>query len=534
MLRWVAVAVGLGLLGCAGASIATTGKPNATQAPLAITTGTSTAAKSPTPTATPAARPSPAPASSPTEQSAATAVVLPATVPPETRAPSATATLSAVAAPAVTQGATATAALSSANAATETLGPTATPAPPPATTAGAAQEPTATPSPPPPTPTPELPALPAPTKAPTQTPVTVPLRPMAVERVFPKLNFRRLTNLVQPDDALNLLFVTEQAGLVRAFVDKHEATGSVVFLDITDRVNEGGNEEGLLGLAFDPNYQSNGYFYVYYSAEGPRRSVLSRFSVSPNNPVLADTDRELIILEVPQPYTNHNGGQLAFGPDSYLYIGLGDGGKGGDPHGNGQNTATLLGSILRIDVSRASEGERYRIPHDNPLVGVAGARAEIWAYGLRNPWRFSFDRETRQLWTADVGQNSWEEVDLIERGLNYGWNVMEGAHCFSPRSGCSTTGLRLPVAEYNRSGGCSVTGGYVYRLHDIPSLTGAYVYGDFCSGKIWGLRHDGESVTEHMLLTESGLNITSFGQDRSGSLYLLSRDSGIYRLVPKE
>ena len=443
MLRWVAVAVGLGLLGCAGSSIATTGKPTATPAPLAITPGTSTAARSPTHTAPPSAGQVPAVVSTPTKQSAATAVLLPATVPPETLPSSATATLPAVAATAVTKGTTVTPALTSDKAATVTSVPTVTIAPPPAITAAATQEPTRTPSPPPTTPTPDLPALPTPTKAPTQTPAL--LRPMAVERVFPNLAFRRLTNLVQPDDALNLLFVTEQAGLVRAFVYDDEATGSLVFLDITDRVNEGGNEEGLLGLAFDPNYQSSGYFYVYYSAEGPRRSVLSRFSVT-NNPVLADPDSELIILEVPQPYSNHNGGQLAFGPDSYLYIGLGDGGKGGDPHGNGQNTATRLGSILRIDVSRASEGERYRIPHDNPLVGVAGAKPEIWAFGLRNPWRFSFDRETGQLWAADVGQNSWEEVDLIERGLNYGWNVMEGAQCFSPRSSCNTTGLRLPVA----------------------------------------------------------------------------------------
>ena len=357
---------------------------------------------------------------------------------------------------------------------------------------------------------------------------------MTIERVFPNLAFRRLTNLAQPDDGPDLLFVTEQGGQIHSFPARQDVTDSAVFLDITDRVNEGGNEEGLLGLAFAPDYRESGYFYVYYSAGDPRRSVLSRFMASPNDPSRADDTSELIILEVPQPASNHNGGQLSFGPDGYLYIGLGDGGRGGDPFGNGQNTATLLGSILRIDVSGASGEEGYRIPPDNPFVGVAGAGQEIWAYGLRNPWRFSFDSETGQLWVGDVGQNDWEEVDLVEKGQNYGWNIMEGAHCFRPRTGCDGTGLRLPVAEYRTAEGCSIIGGYVSRSGVLPSLIGAYVYGDFCSGKIWGLRHDGQSVTELVLLVDSDLNITSFGLDLAGELYILSRDSGIYRLVPKQ
>ncbi len=357
---------------------------------------------------------------------------------------------------------------------------------------------------------------------------------MTIERVFPSLTFNHLTNLVQPDDGRNLFFVTEQRGLVRVFVANSNVGNSFVFLDITDRVNEGSNEEGLLGLAFDPRYEANGFFYVYYSANSPRRSVLARFSVFPNNPIAAEPDSELKILEILQPYSNHNGGQIAFGPDSYLYVGLGDGGKGGDPHGNGQDTNSLLGSIIRIDVSNASSEERYRIPADNPFVGSAGAREETWAYGLRNPWRFSFDRETGEMWTADVGQNAWEEIDIVGKGKNYGWNIMEGAHCFAPRSGCDTSGLQFPVVEYSHSSGCSVTGGYVYRLGDVPSLTGAYVYGDFCTGNIWGVRYAGQAVREHILLTESGLNITSFGLDRAGNLYILSRDSGIYRLIPKE
>ena len=361
-----------------------------------------------------------------------------------------------------------------------------------------------------------------------------PLSAMSVERAFPNLTFRRLTNLAQPDDGRQMLFVSEQVGQIRGFPDRQDATESFLFLDITDRVNEGGNEEGLLGLAFAPDYRESGYFYVYYSAREPRRSVLSRFRVSRNDPNRSDVSSELVILEVPQPASNHNGGQLAFGPDGYLYIGLGDGGRSGDPFGNGQNTATLLGSILRIDVSGASAEERYRIPPDNPFVGIAGAAAEVWAYGLRNPWRFSFDIESGRLWAGDVGQNDWEEVNLVEKGLNYGWNVMEGAHCFSPRTGCDTAGLQLPVAEYSSADGCSIIGGYVARSRVLSSITGAYIYGDFCSGKIWGLRHDGQSLTEQALLVSSGLSITSFGVDQAGELYVLARDAGIYRLVPKQ
>ena len=217
-----------------------------------------------------------------------------------------------------------------------------------------------------------------------------------------------------------------------------------------------------------------------------------------------------------------------------MYIGLGDGGSGGDPQDNGQNRGTLLGSLLRIDVSGGFEGKNYRIPSDNPFVGVSGTRDEIWAYGLRNPWRFSFDRQTGTLWLADVGQDSWEEVDMIRKGSNYGWNTMEGAHCFSPSTGCDQTGLELPVAEYgnNRSEGCSITGGYLFRGPGTPSLLGAYVYGDFCSGKIWGLRYDGGSVTELTLLVDSVLRISSFGEDQAGNLYVLDHSEGIYKLVP--
>ncbi|MCH7706152.1 MAG: PQQ-dependent sugar dehydrogenase, partial [Chloroflexi bacterium] len=320
---------------------------------------------------------------------------------------------------------------------------------------------------------------------------------LRVQRLFPQLAFEHLTNLVQPDDGLDRIFVTEQAGRILVLPNDRDAAEAAVFLDITDRVEDGGTEEGLLGLAFDPGYSVNGYLYVYYSAALPRRSVLSRFSLSRTNPGVADPDSERIIMEIPQPAANHNGGQLAFGPDAYLYVGLGDGGYGGDPFRNGQNVGTLLGTILRLDVTDVPGGAAYAIPPDNPFVGVAGAREEVWAYGFRNPWRFSFDElgdGQGRLWVADVGQNRWEEIDLVEPGLNYGWNVMEGAHCFSSGLNCDTAGLQLPVIEYDHSDGCSVTGGYVYRGQAIPSLVGSYLYGDFCPGRRWGVRDDGRTV----------------------------------------
>jgi glucose/arabinose dehydrogenase len=339
-----------------------------------------------------------------------------------------------------------------------------------------------------------------------------------------------MTNLVQPDDASDLIFITEQSGVIQVFSAGRPEEGSSIFLDITDRVNSGG-EEGLLGMAFDPGYFENGHFYVYYSAANPRRSIVSRFSLDQGNPAVASPQSEVVILEVGQPFANHNGGQIAFGPDGYLYVGLGDGGSGGDPQGNGQNLDTLLGKILRIDVSNLSTNGAYQIPADNPFTGIAGVRAEIWAFGLRNPWRFSFDKETGQLWAGDVGQNMWEEIDIIIKGANYGWNIMEGFHCYSPASGCDQSGLTLPLVEYNHSQGCSVTGGYKYSGDKTPSLRGHYIYGDYCSGNIWALAYQGNIGTGNTLLVKSGLNITSFGEDLAGNLYILSRQGGIYTLV---
>jgi len=340
---------------------------------------------------------------------------------------------------------------------------------------------------------------------------------LTLQRVYPDQDFTRLTNLAQAGDRI---FVTEQTGRIFSLPVESGIAEAEVLLDIRSQVSDAGNEEGLLGLAIDPDYADNGHYYVYYSAAQPRRSVISRVTAR-------DPDSELVILEVLQSYSNHNGGQLAFGPDSMLYISLGDGGSGGDPQGNGQDLSTLLGSILRIDVSGIGPDRGYDVPPDNPFVGVRDAREEIWAYGLRNPWRFSFDRRNGALWAGDVGQNSFEEIDLIKKGGNYGWNTLEGEHCFSPRTGCDASGTELPVIEYASSRGCSVIGGFVYRGASIPGLSGFYVYGDYCSGEIRGFHHEaGDS-----LLVDSGLRITSFGEDQTGEIYALTQSGEIHRLT---
>ena len=339
------------------------------------------------------------------------------------------------------------------------------------------------------------------------------------------------TNLAQPV-AGGPLYVAERRGRLWAFTPDDPADGGRLLLDWGGKIRSGGQEEGLLGLAFDPQFARNGHFYLHYSASGPRRSLVARLTLRDGR--VADGS-ELILLEVAQPYANHNGGQLAFGPDGYLYIALGDGGAAGDPQHHGQNPATLLGAILRLDVSQATPQTPYRIPPDNPFAGLAGARGEIWAYGLRNPWRFSFDRPTGQLWAGDVGQNAWEEVDLIERGGNYGWAALEGNHCFRPAAGCITEGRIAPVAEYSLGGGvCSVIGGYVYRGPAIPALDGVYVYGDYCSGEIYGLRYDyaGQRITAGpQTLAATGGRIMSFAEDYAGNLYALLADGGVYRLA---
>ncbi len=350
---------------------------------------------------------------------------------------------------------------------------------------------------------------------------------LEVVRVFPALTFERPVFLTHAGDDSGLLYVIEQAGVIHR-LDPDSPGQSEVFLDIRARVNRGGNEEGLLGLAFSPTFVENGHFYVYYSAASPRRSVLSRFTTGADG--LGDEGSEEVILEVGQPFRNHNGGMITFGPDGMLYIGLGDGGSAGDPRRNGQNLGSLLGTILRIDTEQPQENAPYGIPADNPFVGQPGARGEIWAYGLRNPWRFSFDRETGVLWVGDVGQNALEEVDIVHPGANYGWNVMEGSRCFRSPS-CDGDGFQAPVTEYGRNLGCSITGGYVYRGQRIPALEGVYLYADFCSGRVWGLRHDGAAVTAQAELARAPFEIPSFGEDADGELYVLGFDGGIYTLV---
>jgi len=307
---------------------------------------------------------------------------------------------------------------------------------------------------------------------------------------------------------------------------------SAALLDITDRVRSEGSEQGLLSIAFPPQISGADVFYVNYT-DSSGDTVIARFRLSQRDPRRADPTSEQILLHVTQPAANHNGGQLQFGPDGYLYAGMGDGGQGGDPWGNAQNPDTLLGKLLRLDVTGA---DGYHVPSDNPFVGREGVRPEIWALGLRNPWRFAFDRSTGDLYLADVGQTRFEEVNFQPAsspgGENYGWDVMEGTHCFEPDSGCDTTGLVQPAAEYDHSQGCSVTGGAVYRGARYPQLSGLYFYGDFCTGHIWGLRQGLAGEWTSALLLQSGASISSFGEDAVGEIYVVDYNAGsIYHLV---
>lgn len=330
------------------------------------------------------------------------------------------------------------------------------------------------------------------------------------------------------------LFVIEQIGRIR--IIENGQLLETPFLDITDRVGSFGSEQGLLGLAFHPRYAEEGdagtgIFYVNYT-DYNGDTHLSRFNVLADDPYRADPESEVDFLTVDQPYPNHNGGMLAFGPDGYLYAGLGDGGSANDPLGAGQSLTTLLGKILRLDVD--SEPDGYTIPPTNPFTGTADGQPEIWAYGLRNPWRFSFDRQTGDLFIADVGQNQWEEVNFqpvdSPGGENYGWNVMEGAHCFQGDT-CDQSGLSLPIFEYQHPQGCSISGGYIYRGAMLPQMSGNYFVADYCQGTIWRLFSDGERWQADVVL-ESDLIIPSFGEDVNGELYVLNYGmGGIYRLV---
>lgn len=328
------------------------------------------------------------------------------------------------------------------------------------------------------------------------------------------------------------LFIVEKSGTIRIVADGRLLEEP--FLDVSDQVSTG-SEQGLLSMAFHPDYGSNGRFFIdYTNRDGDTRVVEHRVSAADAD--RADAAPVATLLQVPQPFSNHNGGLVLFGPDGMLYVGLGDGGSGGDPEENGQDLGTLLGKILRIDVDG---GDPYAIPPGNPFAGRQGARGEIWALGLRNPWRFSFDRATGDLYIADVGQNEIEELNAVQGGgpgLNYGWDIMEGSACFEPSEGCDRTGLTLPVAEYEHGEGCSVTGGNVYRGAALPDLQGSYFYSDYCSGFVRSFRFSGGSAADERRwpqLEPPEPNVPSFGEDAAGELYILTAGGSVFKIVPR-
>ncbi len=400
--------------------------------------------------------------------------------------------------------------------------------------------PVVVPTTPPDTPTAVPPTLtPIPTDQPTATPTitptptNTPIPVTAVTHISLNLvagGFVKPVYLTHAGDGR--LFVVEQDGAIRIIQD-----GAVLpqpFLNIDPLVGSIESERGLLGLAFHPNYAENGRFFIYYT-DNSGGTVISRYQVSSDNPNQADPDSAVVIFTLPQPDWNHNSGQLVFGPDGYLYVGLGDGGGANDQYQNGQNPSTLLGTILRLDVDFNESG--YAIPADNPFVGDDAKRNEIWAYGLRNPWRFSFDRLTGDLFIADVGQNLWEEIHLQPAdspgGENYGWNIMEGSHCFQTET-CDPTGLELPIHDYpHGEGSCSVTGGYVYRGQQYLELYGNYFLADYCSGIFWSLFPEADGSWTATKLVDTPHFPSSFGEDVDGELYFLSYGEGtVYQIRP--
>jgi glucose/arabinose dehydrogenase len=351
--------------------------------------------------------------------------------------------------------------------------------------------------------------------------------------------------LMGAGDGTNRIFVGSEYGTVHVWPNDPSASEMKTFLDIRDRVqyDDKQNEEGLLGLAFHPKFKENGEFFVYYSKkptkDNPHVTAVSRFRVSKDDPNVADPNSEEVIMTIKHPYWNHKGGTIVFGPDSYLYIGLGDGGLRDDPHGNGQNLKTVLGKILRIDVDHKGPGLGYAIPKDNPFAGRNDARGEIWASGIRNVWRIAFDRKTGELWAGDVGQDTWEEIDIITRGGNYGWNLREARHPLSPKNNPKIKGspprpdLVEPIWEYHHDVGKSITGGSVYRGKDAPELEGAYIYADFVTGQIWALWYDRDKkeVTANRTLLEKGQPVMSFGEDDQGEIYFLTQAGDIMKFV---
>ncbi len=347
-----------------------------------------------------------------------------------------------------------------------------------------------------------------------------------LENAFPHLTFEQPVEFTHAGDGTNRLFVLEQAGRIKVFDNDPAVKNTQVYLDIRDKVSDGG-EMGLLGLAFDPNFKTNGYFYVNYTQRKPMQTVIARYKVGKYQDNKADAASETVLFTFSQPYDNHNGGKLAFGPDGFLYISTGDGGAWGDQHNYAQNRRSLLGKILRIDVSKTEKGH-YGIPADNPYVGNGeGYREEIYAYGLRNPWRFSFDAQTGQLWVGDVGQNEFEEIDIITKGGNYGWRLKEADRCYNPRNDCDPSNQLIdPIHKYPRGDGVSVTGGFVYRGARVPNLRGKYLFADYSNGHIWALAFDGAKKTDNQLLATDGGSVSAFGEDAKQELYILDHYSG--------
>ena len=354
----------------------------------------------------------------------------------------------------------------------------------------------------------------------------LPAAELALSPMFGDKGFNQPVFMLQPPDSERVWFVLEKGGKVlRLRADGSERR---VVVNLVKRVESAPMEAGLLGMAFHPEFAENGQVFLSYTRAGePLTSVLARYRSRDGGQSIEPASEE-VLLEVEQPYRNHNGGHIAFGPDGYLYFGLGDGGAAGDPKGNGQNRNTLLGAILRLDVNGTSP---YAIPKDNPFVDDDG-RPELFAWGLRNPWRWSFDRQSGDLWVGDVGQNEWEEVNLVKSGDNLGWNIWEGKHCYR-RSECSSEGMVMPRAEYSHRQGCSVTGGYVYRGKALSALRGNYIYGDYCSGRVWSLDTDNPGAHPEEILYSSR-RIASFAEDHQGELYLLDFAGGrIFQLVDK-
>jgi glucose/arabinose dehydrogenase len=399
--------------------------------------------------------------------------------------------------------------------------PTATPLPPATNTS--VPPPPDTPTPQPPTATPPSSSnIILPTDTPTLTPIPTdtppPIGAIKLDLVTVGGGFNKPVYITHAGDGSGRIFVVEQAGRILSVKDNI----TTLFLDITNLVGSDANEQGLLSVAFHPDYATNGLFFVNYTNKDGD-TVIARYQ--------GDSSSGKVLLTIPQPFANHNGGQIAFGPDGYLYVGMGDGGSAGDPQNNAQNLGSLLGKILRLDVDNATP---YGAPASNPFVGVEGARPEIWSYGWRNPWRFSFDRATGDLYVADVGQNAYEEIDIefagTPGGKNYGWRLMEGQHCFNPED-CDPTGLVLPIREYGRAEGCSVTGGYVYRGQAYPEMHGIYLYGDYCTGTVWGIRREADGNRVFVQMLQTGHNISSFGEDEAGEIYLANHKGAVYRCI---